>query len=79
MAKLKGPLLSETARGSFGPRLTFSRRPSGQQARYQRAQKDYENEARAAQRIKFFIAKNWWKQMTATEQAGFDGYTKEAQ
>ena len=39
MAKVRGPLLSKFCSGSIGDRLTFSVRKSGQQARFQRAQK----------------------------------------
>jgi len=72
MAKLKGPLLSLTARGSFGPRLTFSDRTSGQQVRYQRAQVDYENDARLQQRTRFFMAKEWWLDLTAAEKSEWE-------
>lgn len=68
MAKIKGPLFSVTAEGTFGPRLTFSRRTSGQQVRYQRAQVDYENEARLEQRTFFRMAVEWWHDLTPDEQ-----------
>lgn len=77
MAKTKGPLFSVTARGSFGPRLTFSQRTSGQQVRYQRAQKDRNSNAQQIQREYFSAASEWWGEMTDTEQAGFNGYTTE--
>jgi len=38
MAKLKGPLMSQEARGSLGPGLTYSERKSGSQARIQQKQ-----------------------------------------
>jgi len=79
MAKITGPLLSISASGSIGPRLTYSKRTSGQQVRYQRAQTDYVNEARATQRGYFQTAVGWWREMTADEQAGFDGYDGGAQ
>jgi hypothetical protein len=74
MAKLIGPLLSETAHGKIARVLTFSLRSSGNQVRYQRAQKDYSNNARAAQRTIFQTVIAWWHQMTAAEKLGFDGY-----
>jgi len=72
MAKITGPLFSETARGTFGPRLTFSQRKSGQQARYQHSPKDYETEARAVQRRFFSMIIDWWQTLTATERAEWD-------
>jgi len=38
MAKIKGPLMSVSAQGTIGERLTFSERKSGQQVRFQKAQ-----------------------------------------
>ena len=74
MVKLTGPLLSQEASGTFGPRLTFSRKKTGQQVRFQRKQKDYVNAARTTQRGYFQMAAGWWGEMTAEEQAGFAGY-----
>jgi hypothetical protein len=77
MAKITGPLFSVTARGSFGPRLTFSERTSGQQVRYQRAQNDRNSAAQIAQRNFFSVAVGWWNQMTIAEQDEFGGYETE--
>lgn len=60
MAKLTGPLFSNTASGSFGPRLTFSQRRSGQQVRFQRAQKDVITAGRTAQRALYILAVDAW-------------------
>jgi hypothetical protein len=79
MAKTKGPLFSVTARGSFGPRLTFSQRKNVKQVRYQRAQVDRNSIAQNIQRAYFLAAAEWWGEMTTAEQNGFNGYTKEAQ
>jgi len=68
MARVRGPLLSESARGSFGPRLTFSDRKSGQQARYQRAQIDYENAPRKIQRDAFRNGITLWGSMPTNEK-----------
>lgn len=68
MAKLKGPLLSNTASGTFGPRLTFSRRTSGQQVRTQHAQVDYENTKRKIVRDAFRYAIILWNSMPANEK-----------
>ncbi len=51
--KVKGPLQSLAASGIIGPRITFSKRKSGQQARFQRGQKDAESAAQLTQRGKF--------------------------
>ena len=51
--KILGPLQSLEARGTVGPRITFSKRKSGQQARYQKSQKDAESPNQLIQRAKF--------------------------
>ncbi len=51
--KVKGPLQSLEASGMIGPRITFSKRDSGQQARFQKSQKDAETPAQIIQRAKF--------------------------
>lgn len=76
MAKLKGPLLSEDAHGSFGPRLTFSSRKSGSQVRYQKAQADRTTPARTTQRSFFSTSVGWWHELSAAEQAEWDTEAK---
>jgi hypothetical protein len=51
--KVTQPLLSETASGSVGPFLTFSRRKSGQQCRYQKRQTNAASAGQAVQRAAF--------------------------
>jgi hypothetical protein len=68
MAKVTGPLFSIDAVGTFGPRLTFSTRTSGQQARYQRAQKDYENPARQEIRNAFRLGLILWHALPPVEK-----------
>jgi len=68
MAKIIGPLFSNTASGSIGPRLTFSVRKSGQQARFQRAQKDVNSDSQNTQRGRYTSAVSWWKILTAAEK-----------
>ncbi len=51
--KIKGPLQSQNASGMIGPRITFSKRSSGQQARFQKKQKDAKSAAQLSQRGKF--------------------------
>ena len=55
MAKLVAPLFSLTASGLVGPRLVFSGRKSGQQVRFQVAQKDVITPARTTQRDKYAV------------------------
>ena len=68
MAKISGPLLSLAARGSVGPRLTFSRRTSGQQVRFQRTQSDVTTSARTIQRDFFDDAVEKWNSLSANDQ-----------
>ncbi len=56
--KIQGPLQSEEARGSVGLFLTFSKRRTGQQVRFQRKQKDAESPGQIIQREKFLAASN---------------------
>ena len=72
MVKLSGPLFSIEARGSLGPRLTFSKRKNVNQVRFQRAQKDYANTARLEQRTRFWSAVQWWKDLSADEKSQWE-------
>lgn len=60
MVKLRGPLHSQSASGTIAGNLTFSRRKSGQQVRWQRKQKDVITAGRTAQRNKFLDCKDSW-------------------
>lgn len=64
MVKIKHPLLSATASGMVGPRLTFSKRTSGQQARIQRAQADVVTASRTTQRNYFIEAYGKWNSLS---------------
>lgn len=68
MAKIQGPLLSLSASGSIGPRLTFSQRKSGQQARFQKAQVDVITSERTTQRAYFDEAVGKWNSLSGPEQ-----------
>jgi len=60
MAKLTGPLLSETAHGSVGKILTFSKRKSGQQARsYNKPRKIPSPKQRGQRRLTEFLVAQW--------------------
>ena len=54
--KVEGPLLSERASGTISDVLTFSNRKTGQQARFQKKQKDVLTTPRLEQRSKFLNA-----------------------
>jgi len=51
--KIKGPLLSEKASGTFADVATFSQTKHGQKARYQKKQTDKMSVAQLAQRANF--------------------------
>lgn len=61
MAKVTGPLLSETAHGTIAGTLTFSLRKTGQQVRFQRKQKDKITPLRTLQRDRFILALEAWR------------------
>jgi hypothetical protein len=60
MPKVSGPLMSATASGLIGERLIFSKRATGQQARFQRAQKDFSTVGRTTQRALYAAAVAAW-------------------
>jgi len=60
MAHASGPLLSATARGSIADLLTFSRRKTGQQVRFQKRQEDFVTTGRAAARSTYSLAVAEW-------------------
>ncbi len=51
--KVQGPLFSLEAHGTIGDLLTFSKRRTGQQVRYQRKQKDAQSVDQVSHRAKF--------------------------
>jgi hypothetical protein len=69
MAKITGPLHSDSARGSLGNFLTFSVRASGQQVRFQKKQKDVTTVKRTLQRSKFSLALILWQSLPDDEKA----------
>jgi len=74
MAKLKGPLLSENAHGSIAKRLTFSKRASGNQARFQHANHDSNTTSQQTQRTLFLQARDAWQLLTTEEKALWKEY-----
>lgn len=69
MAKLVAPLFSLDAHGTLGNALTFSKRSSGSQVRFQKKQTDFVSVDRIPQRTRFWVAVEWWKDLTAVEKA----------
>ena len=65
---MSGPLLSIDAHGTLGEALTYSKRTSGAQVRFQKKQADVETAARTTQRSYFQMAVGWWHELTGTEQ-----------
>jgi hypothetical protein len=63
MPKVSGPLMSMQASGLIGERLIFSKRGSGQQARFQRAQKDRTTAGRTIQRALYAAAVAAWNNL----------------
>ena len=68
MAKIRGPLLSQEARGKIAERLVFSLRSSGQQARFQIKQKDVITEFRTTQRAYYLAAVAAWNILSNLEK-----------
>lgn len=68
MAKITSPLLSKTASGSILGLLVFSIRSSGQQVRFQRAQKDIITNARISQRAIYLNAVLAWNTLSQSEK-----------
>jgi len=68
MVKIKGPLFSLEARGSVARVLTFSRRSSGQQARFQSFPTDFESTGRKTQRDAFRLAIELWNYLPTAEK-----------
>lgn len=66
--KVHGPLMSMEARGLIGERLVFSKRSSGQQARFQKAQKDKTTIDRDIQRSLYQTAVNSWNVLSEPEK-----------
>jgi len=56
MTKITGPLFSENASGTIAEFLTFSKRRTGQQVRWQKKQKDAGSVGQVAQRADFSTA-----------------------
>ena len=77
MAKIRGPLLSETARGKIAERLVFSLRSSGQQVRFQNKQKDVITDARANQRAIYLESVSAWNILSDLEKLEWKAQAKE--
>lgn len=69
MAKTSGPLFSEDAHGTVGKVLTYSKRKTVKQVRYQRKQEDVESAAQLVQRQKYKDGIAAWKALSEAEKA----------
>ena len=76
MAKIKGPLFSVKAHGAIGPRITFSDRITGPQARFQRKQVDHNTTGQQAERAHFTEAKTAWKTLSAADKLAWHNFNK---
>ncbi len=74
MAKLEGPLLSINAHGSIAKRITFSQRSTGNQVRFQRANKDANSAFQQTQRALFLEALSYWNSLTDEQQGLWNEY-----
>jgi len=68
MAKVRGPLLSQTAQGSIHKNITFSVRKSGQQVRFQNKQSDVITSARIFHRSNYRLSVNAWNILNDAEK-----------
>lgn len=69
--KVKGPLMSINASGKIGERLVFSRRGSGQQARFQKAQKDVSSSDRVTARSNYVSAVSAWNALSDSQKEAY--------
>ena len=74
MAKLQGPLLSVNAHGSIAKRITYSKRYTGNQVRFQRANKDANSTSQQTQRALFLEALGKWNELTDEQQELWNEY-----
>lgn len=74
MVKLINPLLSAEASGMIGPRLTYSKKASGQQVRIQKAQADVVTAGRTTQRDYFIEAYGKWNSLTDEQQQQWNDF-----
>lgn len=68
MAKTQGPLLSESASGTFGKVLTFSRKKFRQIVRFQRPPSDKKSLAQLFQRTSFSFGLLLWYSLPDEEK-----------
>jgi len=76
MVKIIGPLHSDKASGLIGPRIVFSQRKTGQQARFQKAQADSSTVGREAQRLKYQQGVAAWGLLTEEEKETYKELAK---
>lgn len=72
MAKIKSPLMSQSASGTIAGNITFSVRTSGQQVRFQKKQKDKITSLRSDHRTIFSSAITAWNLLTSTQKRSWN-------
>ena len=68
MVKIVSPLFSESASGSIAKNITYSKRASGQQVRFQKKQKDVSSFERTIQRDYYNKAVSAWNDLNDVEK-----------
>jgi len=68
--------MSQSASGTIAKNITFSKRASGQQVRFQKKQKDKITTARTEQRAKFNNAISAWNLLTPTQKTNWNTQAK---
>jgi len=74
--KINGPLFSLKASGSVGPRLTFSQRKSGPQARIQKKNTDANTSGQQTERGYFDDGRTAWGTLSAADKAEWKAFNE---
>ena len=77
MVKVEGPLGSHSAHGSIGNVLTFSKKKTGQQVRYQKKQADKITPDRADVRALYRLILACWRNKTQVQKDVFNDQIKQ--
>ena len=72
MAKTVGPLFSQDAHGTIAEHLTFSKRKTCKQVRFQKKQTDVITEDRTTHRTLFLEAVAAWNALNPTDQEAYN-------
>lgn len=77
MAKVNGPIHSESVSGAFANLVTFSLRKNGQHVRLQQKQKDVITSKRVVQRFKFSQGLILWHSLPDSEKNKWKLFAKQ--